>query len=336
MLKNKSKVLILALTVVLLLSLMAMNGYSVAQKKFVMKVAYPMGITPDHPHYFIGHYLKDRIENLTEGKIEVQLFPQSQLGGDRETTEGVMNGTIEMSWPASGPMALIVPELGVLDLPYIFKDVRHAFRVLDSDFGDELARKCLAKGMRIGGWSLGGVRQIMTTKKPIYNLEDMKGLKIRVMESPTYIEMMKAWGAIPTPIAWTEVYMALSQGVVDGQETGVNAALDMKHFDIIKYVALTSEIISIRPMIISELWWQKLPLNLQEAVLKATGETALLLREKIIEFQGKAIEIAETEYNVTITKPELEPWMKATRAIYPKFAKIVGGQEIIDKCLAVE
>jgi len=333
---NKIKVMLIFFIVFLLSFLTTISSYSEAQDKYTMKIAYPFGITADHPHYRIGNYIKERIENLTEGKIKVQLFPQSQLGGDRETIEGVMNGLIEMNWPASAPIALIVPEIGVLDLPYIFKDVDHAFRVLDSHVGDELAEKCLSKGIRIGGWGLSGFRHVMTTKKPINSLEDIKGLKIRVMESPSFLEMIKAWGAIPTPIAWTEVYMALAQGVVDGQETVINAAMDENHLEPIRYIALTYDSITIRPLIISEIWFQTLPTNLQESVLEATEEATAMMREEILKFEEAGVEKAKTVFGVTITEPDLAPWIKATRAIYPKLADLVGGQEIIDESLAIE
>ena len=338
MFKNNNKIKVgLIFSIVLLLSfLMTISSYSEAQDKYIMKISYNLGGTPDHPHYQIGHYMKERIESLTEGKIEVQLFPQGQLGSDREAIEGVMNGLIEMNWPASAPLANIVPEVGVLDLPYIFKDVNHCFRVLDSYVGDELAEKCLSEGIRIGGWGFIGFRHVMTTKRPINRLEDIKGLKIRVMEAPVFIEMIKAWGAIPTPISWPEVYMALAQGVVDGQETVINAAMADNHLEVIKYIALTYDSITVRPLIISEVWFQKLPTNLQEVVLKVTKEADAMMRELIVKLEEEGVEKAKTLFGVTITEPELGPWIEATRKIYPKFAKLVGGQEIIDKFLSVE
>jgi len=334
MYKSKIEFLILILTIMVLLISSVIT--STAQEKFIMKVAHCMGGTPDVPHYYVARNLKDRIESLTDGRIEVQLFPSNTLGQDREVMEGAMNGTIEMGWPASAVLATVVPEVGVLDLPYIFKDVDHCFRVLDGAVGDELASLCLAKGIRIGGWGFAGARHIMTTKKPINTLGDIKGLKIRVMESPVYIAMLDAWGAIPTPLSWGEVYLGLTQGLVVGQETTINAALEAKHFDSIKYVALTSEILSARPLIISEIWFQKLPIDLQEAVLTATKEATLQMREEIIKFEDDYKKRTETEYNVAYTQPDLEPWIEVTRSIYPKFVDLVGGQEIIDKVLAIE
>jgi len=322
--------------VTLIFSLTFVNIGEVPAASIIMKIAYPFGATPDHPHYYVADHIKKSIVELTKGAVEVQLYPQSQLGGDRETIEGVINGTIEMNWPASAPIALAVPEIGVLDLPYIFKDAEHAFRVLDGKPGKILGDKCLAKGIRIGGWGLSGFRHVMTTKKAINNLEDIKGLKIRVMEAPVFIEMLKAWGAVPTPIAWTEVYMALSQGVVDGQETVINAAMDQKHLEPIRYIALTYDSITIRPIIISEKWWKTLPPVIKDAVSKATNDATLMMRNKILEFEEKTVELAKSKYKVTFTKPDLKPWREATRAIYPKFDKLVGGREIIDAVLSVD
>ena len=112
--------ILLTITFVFLVTFLTTGGVSAAQKKIVMKVGYPMGVTPDHPHYHVGRYLKKRVEELTKDRVEVQLYPQSQLGGDRETVEGVMDGTIEMAWPDTAVMVLVVPEIGVLNLPHMF------------------------------------------------------------------------------------------------------------------------------------------------------------------------------------------------------------------------
>jgi len=327
---------LLIITFLFLITFMTVGGVSAQPKEIIMKVGYPMGATPGHPHYHVGRYLQKRVEELTNGGVKVQLYPQSQLGGDRETMEGVMDGTIEMAWPDSAIIVLVVPEIGVLNVPYIFKDWDHALRVLNGKVGRQLEAKCLAKGIRIGGWSFSGTRHIMTTKKPIYKLEDLKGIKIRVMETPIYIEMLKAWGATPTPVAWPEVYMALAQGVVEGQETGIAAAIDMKHLEPIRYISLTFDSIAIRTLIISEKWWQTLPSDVQAAISKATSETTIMLNEKIREAEDQAVEIAKEKYKVTITKPDLGPFREAIRAIYPKFEKLVGGREIMELVLSVE
>jgi tripartite ATP-independent transporter DctP family solute receptor len=309
---------------------------SAASNEIIMKIAYPFGATPDHPHYWVGNNLKKTVEELTKGRVTVQLYPMSQLGGDRETSEAIIMGTLEMNWPASAPIAQSVPEIGALDLPYIFRDVNHAFRALDGKPGKIIESKCLDKGIRIGGWGLSGFRHVMTTKKPINKLEDIRGLKIRCMEAPVFIEMLKAWGAIPTPISWTEVYMALSQGVVDGQETVINAAMDQKHLEVTKYIALTYDSITLRPLIISEKWWRSLPSDIQTVVGQATKEATAMMRQKILEFEDQTIEMAQKKYKVTITKPDLKPWREATKKIYPKFEKVVGGSYIIDAIQAVE
>jgi tripartite ATP-independent transporter DctP family solute receptor len=326
--------IVLPLACLVLLTFGITGVLSAAPK--VMKVAYPFGATPDHPHYYIGDHLKKRVTELTKGEVEVKLYPQSQLGGDRETIEGVINGTIEMSWPASAPMALVIPEIGALDLPYIFKDEDHAARVLNGKGGKLLEAKCLAKGMRVGGWGNASYRQILTTKKPIYKIEDLQGLKIRVMEAPIFIEMLKAWGAKPTPVSWPEVYMALSQGVVDGQEATISGALSMNHFEVIRYAALTNDSLTIRPMIISEKWWKTLQYDIQEAILKATREAAAMMFKKLSEYEKEALGIAKEKHKITITEPDLKPFQDTKKVIYPKIENVVGGKEIINAIQASE
>jgi len=328
--------LLILIGFVLTVPVITPQGVSAQSKEIIMKVGYPMGATPAHPHYLVGNHLKKRVEELTNGRVKVQLYPQSQLGGDRETIEGAMNGTIEMSWPASAPIALAVPEIASLDLPYIFKDEKHAFRALEGRVGKQLEAKLLAKGIRVGGWGHANFRNTLTVKKPINKLEDLQGVKIRVMEAPIFLEMYKAWGAKPTPVAWPEVYMALSQGVVEGEDVGVNAALDMKHFEIVRYIGLTYTSFTLRPIIISEKWWQTLSSDIQSAILKASRETAILMRQKLNEFEEQCIAAAKEKHKVIVTQPDLKPFREAVQAIYPKLEKVVGGREIIDAILSVQ
>ena len=165
-----------------------------------------------------GTTFKGDLEAATSGAVSVKLFPAGQLGGERELIEGVKLGTIQMAM-VSAAIAGYYKEAQVLDIPFLFSSAPVAWKVMDGPFGKEMAEDCLKKtGMRVLAYGETGFRNFTTSVKLIKSPAYMKGLKIRVMESPVYVAMIKGLGAQPTPIAWPETYTALQQKVVDGQE----------------------------------------------------------------------------------------------------------------------
>jgi tripartite ATP-independent transporter DctP family solute receptor len=181
---------------------------------------------------------KDIVESETSGEVIVNLFPAGQLGGERELIESTKLGTIQICM-VSGAIAGYFRPAMVLDIPYLFSSAPVAWKVLDGPFGKELSETLLKEtGLRNLAYGETGFRNFTNSKRPIKSPADMKGLKIRVMETPLYITMVKALGASPTPIAWPEVYTSLQQGVVDGQENPVGVILNNKFNEVQKYLIL--------------------------------------------------------------------------------------------------
>ena len=161
------------------------------------------------------HFAK-LVKERSNGEIDIQVFPSSQLGNQRDLVEGLDLGTVDMTLTGTAVMGNFVPEVAVFDLPFIFRDVDHAYKALDT-VGMELAKKGEDRGMiTLAIWE-NGVRHMTNNKRPIKEPEDMKGLKVRVMEQPVYIDMMNSLGASPTPMAMSELYTSLQKGVIDGQ-----------------------------------------------------------------------------------------------------------------------
>jgi len=160
----------------------------------------------------------EEVEERTDGRVTIELYGNAQLGGDREVMEQIQQGTLEMGLVSNGPVANFVPELGVLDLPFLFRDKEHFRSVLDGEIGDELANHVLDTGMRnLGYWEYGTVN-INNNIQPIQHPDDMSGLSIRVQESEIILDTYKALGADPTTMAFPEVYTSLQQGVIDGSD----------------------------------------------------------------------------------------------------------------------
>jgi tripartite ATP-independent transporter DctP family solute receptor len=222
-----------------------------------------------------GAVLKNIIEAETGGGVEVKVFPAGQLGGERELIEATKLGTIQMSM-VSAAIAGFYKEAQVLDIPYLFSSAPVAWKVMDGRFGKEMAEDCLKKtGMRVLAYGETGFRNFTNSVRPIKSPADMKGLKIRVMESPVYVNMVKALGAAPTPIAWPETYTALQQKVVDGQENPVAVIVFVKFFEVQKYLTLDGHSYGIDFFLINDKFYQSLPKETQQIVKSAAINAGL-------------------------------------------------------------
>ncbi len=192
------------------------------------------------------HFAKLVIER-SKGDINIQVYPSSQLGNQRDLVEGLGLGTVDMTLTGTAVMGNFVPEMAVFDLPFIFRDVNHAYK----------AKKGEKQGMiTLAIWE-NGVRHMTNNAHPIKKPEDMKGLKFRVMEQPVYIEMMKSLGASPTPMAMSELYTALQKGVVDGQENPLGHIATKRFNEVQKYLSLTGHTYASEPLLISAQAWNR-------------------------------------------------------------------------------
>lgn len=220
-----------------------------------------------------GAAFKNLVEAETAGGVEVKVFPAGQLGGEREIIEATKLGTIQMCM-VSAAIAGYYKEAQVLDIPYLFASAPIAWKVMDGWFGKEMAEDCLRKtGMRVLAYGETGFRNFTSSVRPIKSPADLKGLKIRVMESPIYINLVKALGAAPTPIAWTETYSALQQKVVDGHENPVSVILSFKIYEVQKYITLDGHSYGVDFILINDGFFQKLPKDTQQ-ILKTSAINA--------------------------------------------------------------
>jgi tripartite ATP-independent transporter DctP family solute receptor len=204
-----------------------------------------------------------------DASVSVKLFPAGQLGGERELIEATRLGTAQMSM-VSAAIAGYFKEAQVLDIPYLFDSAPVAWKVMDGWFGKELAEECLKKtGMRVLAYGETGIRNFTNSKTLIKSPADMKGMKIRVMESPVYVNMVKGLGAAPTPIPWPETYTALQQKVVDGQENPVSVIMQAKFFEVQKYLTLDGHTYGVDFILINDKFYQSLPKETQQAIKRA-------------------------------------------------------------------
>lgn len=275
------------------------------------------------------------IKEKTGGRIDVQSFPNGQLGSSRDMVESVASGALTMVTEGAAQLGQFVPQLSIIEAPYIWKDAAHMTRALKSPLMDELNKALVEKrGMRMIGVNYYGVRHLTSGKKAINSVDDMKGFKLRVPEVDTFRAMAEAWGARPTPLNFSELYLALSQGAVDGQENPLPTIASAKLAEVQKYLVLTAHIITPRLVIVNEAAWNKIPQADRDIVVAAIDKAATWQDNEILE-QEKSLADSLGKSGMTVTKPDNEAFRKPVLATVP--AKFEGkwGKGLWDRIQAL-
>lgn len=293
--------------------------------EFTMKVGY---VVPEsYPHHIAARdFLKTYIEKESGGRIEVELYPNGQLGGDRQLCESIQLGALEMAFPSTTYLATFMPELQILDFPYLFSSREEVYKVLDGEIGAAFAARAKNEGFYLLGFADIGFMHLTNSDRAIHKPEDTAGLKIRVMENPVYIDTAKAMGYNPTPMSFGEVYTALQQGVVDGQQQSINVIRNMKFYDVQKYLSMTGEAYATISIIASESFMDSLPEDLKTVVRKGVQvfckEQRNITTEQEVanlkELKDKGMEVNE------LTDAERKAFVEATRPVREKYSEKAG------------
>lgn len=262
----KGKVFVL--TVFLILGL-----FSISQAATVVRLAAddPVGDWDSYA-YAPWRYLAKAISEATEGKMKLEIHGGATLGGGKSIVEQCQAGIIEFTESVESYFSYFYPDIQVLSIPYIFKTYDVAYEVIDGPFGQEMREDFRKKtGMRIVSWcENGGFRNFMTGGKPVRSPADLKGMKIRTMEIPAHMALVKSLGANPIPIAWTEIYTALQTGVADGCENSIPTLLLGKLDEVQKYMVLDGHVYSMQFTVVNDKWFQKQDKVLQQTIM-STG-----------------------------------------------------------------
>lgn len=224
----------------------------------------------DNPEWNALVAFKNHVEYKTEGEITVQLFPSAQLGAERACAEQVQQGTVEVCLVDTGALAGFYNDIQVLSIPYLFKSSAHAWKVFDSPFFANLAEDMRTEtGIRVMAWGENGFRDFTNNVRPIRSPEDLKGLKMRVMESPVFMRFVESFGAAATPMPGSEIIMAAKQGVIDGQENPAQVNYDYNLMDVQKYMSTDEHILGVHAYIISDKFFDKLTDDQKAIVMEA-------------------------------------------------------------------
>jgi len=277
-----------------------------------------------HPVHQAMVHMQTRLASLSQGTMALLIYPGSQLGNERELIELLQIGSLAMTKVSASPLESFVPEMKLFNVPYLFQDRAHLERVLDGDIGQDLLRAPSEAGLRGLAYYDAGARSFYTTERPVRHPGDLDGLKIRVQESATAMNMVSALGGAPTPIAWGELYTALQQGVVDGAENNPPSFHLSGHYEVSKYFTLDEHTSVPDILLISEFVWQGLTETQQGWVIQAAQESAILQRT----LWGEATEAAlnaVAEAGVEIIYPDKKPFTAQVAAMQATYAKTALG-----------
>lgn len=284
-----------------------------------MKLTLGHGAAPENPRHLASLKFAEVVKAKTGGRIEVQVAPSAQLGDDAAMVTAVRTGALDMSANSQGAVSAAVPEYAAFGMPFMFSSPAAAFKLLDGPLGKELADRSAEKGLVLLGTWDNGIRHMTNSKRPITKVEDMKGLKMRVPPDATLVDIMKSLGAEAQQIRFAELYVALQQGVVDGQENPLVNIHASKLYEVQKHLALTNHQFQMTPFVMSKRTWDKLSEADKKAVQEAAAEATALQRKLSQEADEKLLADLKAK-GVQVTTPDKAAFEKATAEVDEKWA----------------
>ncbi|NHA68265.1 DctP family TRAP transporter solute-binding subunit [Phycicoccus flavus] len=287
------------------------------------------GAAPGNPRTIAADQFAKAVSEGSAGRLTVQVQGSEQLGSDAQMLQSVKTGTLAFSANSQGPLSADVPQVGLIGLPFLFDEPGQAYEVLDGEVGDQLAAEAEKKGFKVLAWWDNGIRDITNNARPINSPADVEGLKIRTPEDPMTVDIFSALGANPTPLAFGELYLALRQGTVDGQENPLTNIASAKLDEVQKYLALTGHKYEATPFVMNLGEWEKLSDADQQVVLQA-AEDARDAQRTMNDEQNAQLR-QELANSMTVTEPDKEAFREATKGVYDKY-----GQQFPDLVKALQ
>jgi tripartite ATP-independent transporter DctP family solute receptor len=291
-----------------------------AQTKTVFKASdvQPAG----YPTVVATENLGKKLEAVTNGRLSVQMYPSMQLGGEKETIEQTQIGAIQMLRVSVGSMGPIVDDINVVNMPFLFRNTAHAEKMMDGPIGQELLDKITASpnaGLVALCWMDSGARSLYNTKRPIKAIEDIKGLKFRVIGNPIFVDMMNALGGNGVAMGYDQVFSALQTGVIDGAENNPPSYVFSNHYTAAKYFSLTEHLIVPEVLVFSKKAWTQLSGDDQSLIKKFAREAQLEERELWNKYELQAMDKAKAAGCQIIEIADKAPFQNAVKPVWDKY-----------------
>lgn len=299
---------------------------------FELKLAWLTADSSTDPYAITAHAFKKELEAATDGRVEVQLFPNRQLGDDKEILEGLQFGTIDLGVITNAVVANLEPTYQLVDLPFLFGSAGQAHDVLDGEVGQTLAANLRDDGVVSLGAAEGGFRNMINNTRPVRTPEDVEGVKYRTMQNPVFIEMFSSLGGSPVPMAWGEVFTAMQQGTVDGLEIPASVVNSNNYAEVTKYLSFTRHTYSAIHLLMSERSFNRLPEDIQQAVLDA-GTAAIAEQRTTVAAAEADVVAALKDKGMAINDiDDVGAFRAKVGPVYERFAPAIG-QELLQTAL---
>ena len=283
----------------------------------------------DHPYNYGCEKFAELVAEKTNGEIQVEVYPSSQIASGSKAVEFVQMMTLDMDLAATTSLINFAPIIGTLDMPFLFNDKTEVFKILDGPIGDEFEAAAEESGIKILSWFDNGFKNVSNNVRPIKTIDDYKGLKIRTSESEVYLKLYEALGATPTAMAVGEVYTAIQTGVVDGQDNTTANFVKNKYAEVQKYFTVTNHIYTAEPLIINLDKFNSLTADQQNALIEAAQEAAEYERELSIEAEESDLQ-AIKDAGVEVTEiTDKAPLIEAAQVVYDAYKDQYG--DMIEK-----
>jgi tripartite ATP-independent transporter DctP family solute receptor len=270
-----------------------------------------------HPQVVMMDRVAAEVKAKTAGRIDIQPFPNGQIGSSRDMIEAVSNGTQQLITEGAANFGAWAPSISVTEAPFIWRDPAHLIKAMNGPLLEKYNEQLVkARGMRILGAVYYGTRHLTTSNKAVKSLDDVKGLKVRVPENDVFKAMAESWGAKPTPMNFNELYLALKTGTVDAQENPLPTIKSGKFNEVQKYLILTGHVMTPRLIVVNDAFWQKVPAadrKIVEEVLK----THMVWSDEQIQKQEAGLLDEFRAAGMTVIQPDVDAFRKATMAVVP-------------------
>jgi len=302
-----------------LLSLCTVPGAFAQDKTYTIRIG---NVTaPDNPLNVAFEKMAAEMNEKSKGRIQAKVFPSSQLGNLRSMTEAVQMGTLEMSTQSAGGLASFYAPMGVMEMPFAYKSHQHVYKVVDGTIGQDLGEQFRQKtGVRVVGYFMNLYRHVTNNVRPVKVPADMKGLKIRVPETPTIKMAIEAAGGNPVPMVWGEVYTGLQQKTIDGQENPLAILWASKIYEVQKYLSLTGHAYSPTNILISDKLYQGMPADLQKIINEAAKNAGAWNREYAEKQETELVGMLK-EKGMQVNDVDQEAFRKLMATVWDDFVK---------------
>lgn len=297
-----------------------------ARAETVLKVGYTV---PRDSHYGVGaETMCAEIEKNTSARIKCQHFPSGSLGGEREQIEAVQLGTQDIVVTSTGPLGNFIPDVKIFDIPFLFRDYDHARKTLDGPIGQDMLKGMEKRGLVGLAWAENGFRHMTNSKRAIVSANDAAGLKIRTMENKVHMDGYKTFGLLPTPMAFPELFTALQQGTVDGQENPIPVILSSKFSQVQKHLSLTGHVYSPAIILMSPAAWGSLSADDRKALTAAALKGSQAMRKRVNDDEARGIDQLRKEGMEVVEQVNGQSFRTAITPAYQQYAKEFGADRI--------